>query len=255
MISRGAFLKVLLGSFFIQSSWSFEKMQGLGFASAIAPALKELYKDKKSRIEAYKRHLDFFNAHPYMASPVLGASINLEEKASAGGPVSSSAPRFKKMVMGPYGAIGDSFFWGSLRPMASVVGVLATFLWGWKGPVVFLVLYNFFHLWMRFGGLKAGVRDGMDVVGYIMSLDLPHWGVRFKYFSAAVLGVTSVALLRTVLGVAGPPLEKWVWLGAGFPAIVAAVVVINLLFKRGLSVSRLLYVIILPLILYGLLFF
>jgi hypothetical protein len=29
---------------------------------------------------------------------------------------------------------------------------------------------------MRFYGLKAGVRDGKDVVGYIMSLDLPEWG-------------------------------------------------------------------------------
>lgn len=253
MISRGALLKVFLGSFFIQSSWSFEKMQGLGFASAIAPALKEIFKDKKARIEAYKRHLEFYNAHPYMASPVLGASINLEEKAKGDAAGVSSAPKFKGMIMGPYGAIGDSFFWGSVRPMASVIGVLATLLWGWTGPVAFLLLYNGFHLWMRFYGLKAGVRDGTDVVGYIMSLDLPEWGVRLKYLTAAVLGVVSVVLLWTLFVEAGVPVKKWVWVVAGFPAVVALVVALDLLFNRGLSISKLVYVVTLPLILYGLL--
>ena len=253
MISRGAFLKVLFGSFFIQSSWSFEKMQGLGFASAMAPALKELYKDKKARKEAYKRHLEYYNAHPYMASPVLGACINLEEKASLGGGV-SSAPRFKKMIMGPYGAIGDSFFWGSVRPMASVIGVLVTLLWGWEGPVAFLVIYNLFHLWMRFRGLKEGLKDGHDVVGYIMSLDLPQWGMRFKYLAAAVLGAVSVVLLDAAAAGAGKPFGKWVWLGAGFPALVAAVAALNLLFKKGLSISKLIYIVTPPLILYGFLF-
>lgn len=253
MISRGALLKVFLGSFFIQSSWSFEKMQGLGFASAIAPALKELFKDKKARIEAYKRHLEFYNAHPYMASPVLGAAINLEEKAGEKGPGASAAPRFKSMIMGPYGAIGDSFFWGSVRPMASVIGVLATLLWGWEGPVAFLLLYNCFHLWMRFYGLKAGVRDGKDVVGYVMSLDLPEWGLRFKYLTAAVLGVVSVVVLWSLFGATGAPVKKWVWLGAGFPAVMASVMALNLLFKRGLSISKLVYIVTLPLILYGLL--
>ncbi len=253
MISRGAFLKVLFGSFFIQSSWSFEKMQGLGFASAMAPALKEIYKDKKERSEAYKRHLEYYNAHPYLASPVLGACINLEEKASLGKTV-SSAPRFKKMIMGPYGAIGDSFFWGSVRPMASVVGVLVTLLWGWEGPVAFLLLYNLFHLWMRFRGLKEGLKDGNDVVGYIMSLDLPHWGMRLKYLSAALLGVVSVVLLNSLpVGAAGPH-ERLLLLGAGFPAVVAAVAAINLLFKRGLTLTRLIYIITPPLILYGFLF-
>ncbi|MBI5587277.1 MAG: PTS system mannose/fructose/sorbose family transporter subunit IID [Deltaproteobacteria bacterium] len=253
MISRSAFLKVFLGSFFIQASWSFEKMQGLGFASAISPALKELYNDKKPRLEALKRHLAFYNAHPYMASPLLGASINLEEKAEKGEAQGAQVQKFKSMIMGSYGAIGDSFFWGSVRPMASVVGVLSTFLWGWKGPLVFLLVYNLFHLWMRWHGLKEGLVLGKDVVGYIMSLDLPEWGLRFKRVSAAVLGVVTVVALGSLFGVAGPPVRKWLWLGAGLPAVIAAVLVLSLLFKRGLSVSKLIFIITLPLILYGLL--
>jgi len=252
MISRVAFLKVFLGSFFIQSSWSFEKMQSLGFAAAIAPALKEIHGGKDQRVAAYKRHLEHYNAHPYMASPVLGAAINIEEQAAKGPGVDATAvSKFKKMIMAPYGAIGDSFFWGSLRPMASAIGVLATLLWGWKGPVVFLILFNFFHLWMRWTGLRAGLRDGKNVVGSIMSLDLPHWSVRFKYLAAAALGVVSVVMLRSFAGPSWQPVERWFWLAAGFPAIVAAVVVVNLLFKRGFSISWLIYIITLPLMLYG----
>jgi len=84
-----------------------------------------------------------------------------------------------------------------------------------------------------------------------MSLDLPHWSVRFKHLAAAALGVVSVVMLRSFAGPSWQPVERWFWLAAGFPAIVAAVVVVNLLFKRGFSISRLIYIITLPLMLYG----
>ena len=84
MISQGARFKVFLGSFFIQSSWSFKKMQGLGFVAAVSPALKELYNDRAERVEALKRHTAYYNAHPYMASPILGAVIKMEEMAAGG---------------------------------------------------------------------------------------------------------------------------------------------------------------------------
>ena len=107
MITRGAMLKVFFNSFFIQSSWSFEKMQSLGFAAAISPAIGEVYRDSpEGKRAALKRHLAFYNAHPYMASPVLGAAIRLEEAVKEGG-APPDAPAALKMVMGPYGAIGD----------------------------------------------------------------------------------------------------------------------------------------------------
>jgi hypothetical protein len=55
MISRGALLKVFLGSFFIQSSWSFEKMQGL-VRIGYRPSPERDLQGQKARIEAYKRH-------------------------------------------------------------------------------------------------------------------------------------------------------------------------------------------------------
>ncbi len=39
---------------------------------SMIPAIKKLYKTKEDRSAALKRHLEFFNTHPYVASPILG---------------------------------------------------------------------------------------------------------------------------------------------------------------------------------------
>jgi PTS system mannose-specific IID component len=44
-------------------------MQNGGYAYAMIPAIKKLYKNKDDQAAALKRHLEFFNTHPYLASP------------------------------------------------------------------------------------------------------------------------------------------------------------------------------------------
>ncbi|MBI4949589.1 MAG: PTS system mannose/fructose/sorbose family transporter subunit IID [Deltaproteobacteria bacterium] len=252
MISAVSFIKVFIGSFFIQSSWSFEKMQGLGFASAISPALDEIYGgDEAQKKGAYKRHLAFYNAHPYMASPVLGVAINMEEKARRGECAKEAPARFKSLVMGPYGAIGDAFFWGAARPLASIAGVLATVFWSMWGPLVFLVVYNLFHLLMRWYGLKKGIELGDGVVAFIKSLDLPMLGVRLKYLSAALLGVLCAASAVSLL----PPSRGGAMTTAlAIAASVTAALLSGYAFKKGLTIQALASIVLAPLILYGIIF-
>lgn len=247
--------KVFLRSFFIQSSWSFTKMQSLGFASAIAPALKEIYAlDPKAQNEALKRHMGFYNAHPYMASPVLGAAIRLEQKARTAQAGKEASAEFKKRVMAPYGALGDGFFWGSIRPLASCVGVLAAALWGLWGPVLFLVVYNVFHIWMRWNGLKKGYRLGTGVVEYIKALELPTRGVQAKRAASAALGILSTAFLLgaadSLSGSAGEWLAYAVSLSA---AAIAATGLFYFLMRRGFSPVWLFYLAVIPLIALGVL--
>ncbi len=252
MISGKSFIKVFLGSFFIQSSWSFEKMQGLGFAAAIAPALEEIYgTDEGLKKGALKRHLAFYNAHPYMASPVLGAAINIEEKARKGECPKEAPSKFKSVVMGPYGAIGDAFFWGAVRPLASIAGVLAAVLWSMWGPIVFLALYNIFHLLMRWYGLKKGLELGDGVVAFIKSLDLPRWAVRLKYLSAALLGVLCAVTAVSLLPPSGNGAAKT---ASAVMASIAAAVLSGYAFKKGATIQALASVVIIPLILYGIIF-
>ncbi len=248
MISRFAMFKVFLNSFFIQSAWSFEKMQGLGFASAIAPAIKDIYKDKNQACAALKRHMVFYNAHPYMASPILGAVIRMEEDIRDGKCAAGEVACFKESLMGPYGAIGDTFFWGSIRPFASVIGVLSAFILGLWGAVVFLAAYNIFHLWMRWFGLHKGYELGEDVVEYIKSMELPQWALKIRIIGAGLLGVLVATLIFKMFkaGIFGaqPVQASQLFLAAIFMA--TATMLLSMLLRKGISVALALYLLFLP---------
>ncbi|WP_303032261.1 PTS system mannose/fructose/sorbose family transporter subunit IID, partial [Dubosiella newyorkensis] len=60
-------MQVAWRSTFLQGSWNYERMQNGGFCYAMIPAIKALYKNKEDQVAALKRHLEFFNTHPYMA--------------------------------------------------------------------------------------------------------------------------------------------------------------------------------------------
>ena len=74
-------------STFLQGSWNYERMQNGGYAYAMIPAIKKLYKNKDDQAAALKRHLEFFNTHPYLASPIIGVTLALEEDKANGAAV------------------------------------------------------------------------------------------------------------------------------------------------------------------------
>ena len=112
---------VFARSFLIQASWSFERMQSLGFAYAIEPVLKKLYPDRTEYEARLRLHLDYFNTQPYLASFILGAVVRMEQDRAAGKETGTDVQDLKTSLMAPLGALGDSFFWGSLKPFAVVI--------------------------------------------------------------------------------------------------------------------------------------
>ena len=108
-------ISVWLRSTFLQGSWNYERMQNGGWAFAMIPAIKRLYKTKEERSAALKRHLEFFNTHPYVASPILGVTLALEEERSNGTEVDDITIQGVKVgMMGPLAGIGDTFSWSTL---------------------------------------------------------------------------------------------------------------------------------------------
>ena len=75
--------QILPRLFLLQASWNFERLQSLGALYVMAPGLRFLYQGKDLSM-AFQRHLSYFNTHPYMASPVLGAALALEESGANG---------------------------------------------------------------------------------------------------------------------------------------------------------------------------
>ena len=163
-IRKRDLVNIFFRSFFIQAAWSYERMLGLGFCYCLIPIARRLFKDRKKQAAFLKRHLDFFNSHPYMANYSLGAVANIEQQAILKNwddirPVEV----FKKRVIGPLGSIGDTLFWQLLLPFFGALGVLMLIGFKTWGALFFLLFYNFFHLFIRFRGLVKSYKKGFDI--------------------------------------------------------------------------------------------
>jgi PTS system mannose-specific IID component len=211
--------RVLWRTFFLQAAANYERMQNVGVAYALAPVLARLYTGE-ARAEALKRHLGFYNSHPYLAAAVIGACIRLEVQVARGELPPAMVEGVKRMTMGPLAAIGDSFFWSSLRPFAGAWAA-GGLLWGvpWA-PLVALALYNGFHLGVRVYGLVVGYQAGEAVITRLTVFQLARYGELAHWGSGAVLGVVAAALADRAVGSpvgVGAPLE---------PVVVAALTTI-----------------------------
>lgn len=179
-------------------------MQNLGFVFALSPILRKLYQSPEERSQAFTRHLKFFNTHPYFASFILGTVARMEEnRAHTGYPDEEEIISFRSAVSGPYAAIGDVFFWGALRPLASALGLAFIVLGGYLallGPLIFFVFYNFFHLPIRVMGVIWGYFDEELVPRRIQQLNLISLATKFKQITLPVLGAIT-ALTLSVEGI------------------------------------------------------
>lgn len=80
---------------------------GAGFCFSMVPAIRRLYPENNdARKQAIKRHLEFFNTHPYVAAPVLGVTLAMEEQRANGAEIDDGAINGIKVgLMGPLPAL------------------------------------------------------------------------------------------------------------------------------------------------------
>lgn len=152
---------------FLQASWNFERMQALGFAFQMVPAIKKLYPDKNSpeRKAAIKRHLEFYNTHPYMTAPILGVALAMEEERANGADIPDSAITGLKVgMMGPLAGVGDPVFWATMRPVFGALGAGFALTGSILGPLIFFIGFNAVRLAMRYYTLLIGYRQGASIV-------------------------------------------------------------------------------------------
>lgn len=204
-VSARTLARVFWRGLFLQAAWNRRGMQNLGFAAAIDPALRELYPEPERREEALRRHLGFFNCHPYMAAAIVGGAIHHEEKVASGAEPGSQPLQYKQTLQGPLAALGDGFFWTALRPFFGAVAAVGALLAGWKAIVVALVVYNVIHLALRIGLFRAGYRKGDAIVGDIARLELPVLADRLRAGGAALCGLAAALVVARGLSLSGPP--------------------------------------------------
>lgn len=187
-LSGLTFLRIYLRSFLLQASWNFEKLQNLGFFYLILPGLRSIYGDEIPA-DVRQRHSGYFNTHPYFAPLVAGTVLRLEACQLAGGEPEVDAETYKNMVMAPFAAMGDALFWGGVRPLAALLGLLVASQGSLWAPVVFLVLFNLPHLLFRGSGLILGYTQELRAIETLQKCRIPDLATRLKESTTVLIGV------------------------------------------------------------------
>ena len=228
-------IRIFVRSLSIQSSWNFTRMQNIAFAFSLIPFIKKLAANREQTAAFLERHLELFSTHPYMSGPIIGSVVNLEEK-SVEKNVCKEAVHLKKALMGPYAAMGDPLFWGALKPASAIVGVMIAIEGFLLAPIIFLLLYNPLHLWVRVGGFVEGYRDGKGAVNLLRSLNPPEMVRKIRWVSVVLLGILAGAILAI------PSVPGVFRSGIGEKFLLLIMILICYLFvKRGISPLVILY--------------
>ena len=199
--------KVMIRSQFLQGSWNYERMQNGGWAFALIPALKKLYPNKEDASAALKRHLEFFNTHPYIAAPILGVTLALEEEKANGADINDAAIQGVKVgMMGPLAGIGDPVFWFTVRPiLGAVAASLAVASGSIVGPLLFFVLWNIIRIAFLWYTQEFGYQKGTEI-----TQDLSGGMLQKITKGASILGMFVMGIL----------VQRWITIK--FPMIVAS---------------------------------
>lgn len=148
-----------------EHSWNYERMGNVGYTFALLPILKKLYPDKKDLSAAMKRHLELYNVTPYISTLPMSISAAMEE-ANAEDPNfdTQAISNVKLALMGPLSGIGDAFYWGTLRILATGIGTSLALQGNILGPILFFLVFNIPHYIIRYLLTFLGYRFGSDLI-------------------------------------------------------------------------------------------
>lgn len=206
-LSKSDRRSVMLRSTFLQGSWNYERMQNGGWCFAMIPAIKKLYTTQEDRAAALKRHLEFFNTHPYVASPIIGVTLALEEDKANGAEVEDTAIQGVKVgMMGPLAGVGDPVFWFTVRPILGALGASLAMTGSILGPILFFVLWNLIRMGFMWYTQEFGYK-----VGTAITEDLSGGLLQKVTKGASILGMFILGAL----------VDRWV--SVSFPVTVSNV--------------------------------
>lgn len=167
-ITKQDLRKVFFRSLTMEYSWNYERQQHMGFCYSMLPIIRRVYDNKEDQIQAAKRHMEFFNTTPYISTLILGISSAMEEaNANDDRFDASSINSIKAALMSPLAGIGDSLFWGTLRVIATGLGVSLSMQGNILGPLLFLLVFNIPAYIVRWLCLKWGYGFGTSFLSKI----------------------------------------------------------------------------------------
>ena len=245
-LSKSDRIAVCMRHQYLQGSWNFERMQNGGWCYSMIPAIKALYPKKDDQIAALKRHLEFYNTHPYVSAPVMGVTLALEEERANGADINDQAIQGVKVgMMGPLAGVGDPVFWFTIRPILGALGASLALGGSLMGPLLFFIVWNLIRiafLWYTqefgynvgttiaqdlSGGMLGRITEGASILGmFIIGALVQRW-----------VSITFTPIVSTVTQSDGAYI-KWEELPAGADGIKAALEQYSALGPNALNVEK-----------------
>lgn len=191
-LNKKDLINIFIRSNFLLGSFNFERMQAIGFCVSLLPALRKVYKDNKQEMAAaMKRHLEFFNTQPFLATPIMGITAAMEEKKANGADISDQTISGVKVgLMGPLAGVGDPIFWGTLRPVLAALGAGIALTGSIMGPLIFFLVFNAIRLATNWYGVMYGYSKGTELVD-----EMGGNKMRFLTEGSSVLGLLVMGAL------------------------------------------------------------
>lgn len=191
-VGRKELMSVFWRSFTINASYQYERQMNQGFVYSLTPVINKLYDKKEDRVEALQRHSEFFNVTPMVSPFVMGITAAMEEEnANDESFDAKSISAVKSALMGPLSGIGDSVFWGTLRPLAAGIACSLALAGNAVAPVLFYVLFNVFNVACRYFGLFKGYELGTSLLSKMAAS-----GIMQKVFlGASIIGMLVIGAM------------------------------------------------------------
>lgn len=173
--------------FILQISWSFERMQAIGFCYVMMPVLEQVYKTKKELAARLKNHLEFFNTNPDTAYFIYGVVAAMERSKQPLGAIAA----VKAGLMGPVASLGDTLVYTVPRTIALGIAVALAQQGNILGVLLFLVVYTGIKLPIRWFLLKWSYETGLGVLSKVRGSAL----ITRVSEAASVIGIAMVGAL------------------------------------------------------------
>ena len=192
VMSKPKFFPTLIKSMFYQANWNTDNMQGTGFTWLI----KDLFKRNNLNCpdELCKKNSQplYFNTNPYLITFILG--MFLKECKINGKPW-----EYSNAYASALAALGDSFFWHSLRPFTFFLTCFIALKNPYFAVIFYLLLYNFFHLGFRFFGFYYGYKFGKNFILVLRRIAFNKWSQVFDSFSTFMSGIALALSIKYLL--------------------------------------------------------
>ncbi|MCW8114169.1 PTS system mannose/fructose/sorbose family transporter subunit IID [Yersinia intermedia] len=159
------FRQLFFRQFQLLGSMNFTRMEGLSYGWTLAPMLRKIYPDPHRYQESLKRNSQFFNTNQHLAPFIMGLTLSMEkENANNATFDTASINGIKVALMGPFAGVGDSFFYGVLRIIATGIAIGLASQGNPLGPLLFLLVYNIPSYLVRYYGGIMGYRLGSKYI-------------------------------------------------------------------------------------------